>query len=226
MIKFINGLLPKRIQDENGFWQAALPFLISAGSSLLGGALNKNKDDNELEFKEQPESPEVSGARSQWYKAVQDFGGQPGYGAIAPNWGDIWSQAQQRVRDYFGGTPTMTGAADRVRASAARRNVSDSPAIEAELSKLGAEEGRILGDIASNQSLAEAQFAESGRQSWLGNLKDISGLGAKQGQFYTPEKQLGIGDMIAQVGGAAGDALTQYNQRKWYEDLLKKYPGA
>ena len=140
------------------------------------------------DFVQVPEFPEAQGARQLLWKNLQDWGSQPDYGAVPQDWADIWSMAQQRVRDVYRGTPTQPGALDRVKASAARRGVSESPSMEANISALGASEGQDLMELARNQAIAEAQFSESGRQNWINSLQGLTSL-TPQGTWHTPWSQ-------------------------------------
>lgn len=229
MIKFINSLLPKGYRNNKGFWGAvlkALPAVISAGSSIYS-ATKKNgggEDPNQPQFAQSPTFPESDEARQMWWQKLKDFGGQPGYGAIAPNWADIWQTSQQRVRDYYSGTATQPGAFDKIRASAAKRNVSDSPALETELTKALVSQGGQLKDLAGQQSLAEAQFGEEGRQNWLQQLMGLSGM-SPASKAYMPQQTGGIGDLIGGVGQSIGGAMQGNQQQDWLKNLYEKILG-
>ena len=102
------------------FWAAAIP----AAASLLGGLFGGNnyeqvpstsqsttnygpqssrstqKTTRDMAFMQAPEFAEAQGARGNWWQTLQDWAGQPGYGAIAPNWEDIWERAKGKVNRY------------------------------------------------------------------------------------------------------------------------------
>ncbi len=141
-----------------------------------------------LEFAQQPEFPEAEGARGAWWEKLQQFGGDPDYGAISPDWADIWENAQKKVRQYFWGSPTDPGLVGKVKASAARRGVSESPAMEGAISRMGATESNVISDMATQEAQSRAEFAEGGRQSYLQNLMQLSNV-RTQGQFWTPWEQ-------------------------------------
>jgi len=164
LIEFINNVLPLRFQNNLGF------FNFGGG----GGVSGKETSINDYKWNQNPEYAEAEAGRKMWWERLQEWGGQPGYGAISPDWGDIWGQAQQRIRDYYSGTATQPGAISKIRASAARRGVSDSPAVDTEITKALVEQGGQMGDLASQQSLAESQFSEGARQNWLASLMDMS----------------------------------------------------
>ena len=150
--------------------------IFSLGGKLSGqyGSQKTRETINPYQWNQNPDYAESEGARGMWWERLQDWGGQPGYGAISPDWGDIWEQSKQRVRDYYSGTATQPGVIDKIRASAARRNVSDSPAVDTEITKALVEQGGQMGDLASQQSLAEASFGEQGRMDWLSSLMQLA----------------------------------------------------
>jgi hypothetical protein len=137
------------------------------------------------EFIKQEEYPEAEGARKAWWQRLQEFGGQPGYGAISPDWGDIWQNAQRKVQQYFWGSPTQPGAVSKIQASAARRNRSDDPALQNMMARMAATEGGLLSDMATEQATEKSKLAESGRLNWLTNLMSLSGM-QMPGQWFTP----------------------------------------
>lgn len=239
--------------------------LISGGAGLLGGFLGRGNDEDEdwfrtympqVEFLEPPaaqwrgaptpeqyaEFPEAEKARQTWFGKLQEWGGMPGYGAIAPDWGDIWEQAQKRVKEYYWGGPGgQPGLASKVKASAARRGVSQSPALETELSRMGMQEAGQLKDITTEMATKQAEFGEAGRLNWLQSLAGLTGV---RPQYYQPagmwqqpyanveqaytrggEVQPGTGELIGELGSAVGGAGMQYAQMKWLQDLLKGAGG-
>lgn len=221
--KLINHFMRRVIKNKDGLFgidDAILwPALISAGSGILGGALG-GEDEQEPQFKKAEEYPEAKSARETWWDKLNQWGSQPDYGAISPDWEDIWSQAQRKVRNYFWGTATQPGLSDKVKASAARRGVSDSPALQTELTKMGQEEGSMLSDIAKEQAIQKANFSETGRQNWLSSLTNLSGLNPN-GQWYTPQQTTGnMGTMIGSIGNALSSAMQQQQQQDWIKQLL------
>lgn len=254
------GIFKKSILSIEPATAMLLSGAISGGLGLLGGFLGG--DDEELqtfmprtEFRTPPaaqwrgaptpeqyaEFPESERARQMWMGRLQEWGAQPGYGAIAPDWGDIWEQAQQRVKQYYWGGPGgQPGLAGKVRASAARRGVAQSPALETELGRMGMQEAGDIGDIATQQAIQRAQFGEAGRQTWMQQLMGMTGV---RPQYYQPAgvwqqphvvteqamgsgaPQPGIGPLIGELGGALGGAGMQYAQQKWLQDLLKGAGG-
>lgn len=137
------------------------------------------------EFAKAPEFEETVGARGAWWDKLQQFGDDPYYGAIQPDWGAIWEEAQKKVSQYFWGSATQPGVASKVRASAARRNVSEGPALENALTRMSAEEGRMLTDVAVQQATQKAQLANQGKQDYLQSLQGLSNQRVP-GEFFTP----------------------------------------
>ena len=156
----------------------------------FGGSYNKEKKETTQtqatpEWAQQPDYAESEGARKSWWEQLQAFAGQPGYGAISPDWEQIWQTAQNKVKQYFWGSPTDPGLAGKVKASAARRGVSESPAMENSLLRMGATESGVMSDLATQEATNKATFAEEGRQNYLQQLQSLAGL-KTQGQFWTP----------------------------------------
>lgn len=167
--------------------------LLSIGGTLLGSAL---QDDPESpQFAQAPQFPEANEARSKWWDYLQEIENDPNYGAVTPDWADIWQQAQQKVNQYYTGTAVAPGAIDTVKASAARRGVSDSPALQNNLTRMKVEQGSQLNEQATAQGVAKAQLAEKGRQTWLTSLQGLSSQ-RPESQMYTPQDQGDIGDLI------------------------------
>ena len=213
---------------------------IAAGGSVLGGLLGKSKKikpEDYLVYKELPGYAEADAARGEWWNRLQKWGKQPGYGAISPEWEDIWNLAKKKLTQYYWGGPMDTGLAGKIKASAARRNVSQSPALENMLTAMGMEESSQLSDLASQEAINKAQFSETGRQNWLTSLMNltqlkpsyVTGMGT-----VTPEYDMG--NMITDISGGIGNLFSQYaqqqyltqqqqDQQNWLTDLFKQYSG-
>jgi hypothetical protein len=157
-------------------------------------------------FHASPEYDETKGARQNWWQKLQGWGQEPGYGAIAPDWGDIWDTASKRIKQYYWGGPGgQPGIADKVKSSAAQRNVADSPALETELTHMGYQEAGQLGDLSTTMATKEAEFGETGRQNWLQSLMRMAGLqmpGMWQGAKYMPAESSGAAGALGKFGGS------------------------
>ena len=242
------------IHDQRGVDPFITGSLITAGAGLLGGWLSgqeqdKAREDQQQQYEQQlammqtpptfmaePRYPEATGAREGMYSKLQEWGGQPGYGAIQPDWGDIWKTAQSKVNQYYWGGPGgQPGLASKVKASAARRGVSESPALETGLGQMGMQEAGQLGEMATAQGIEKARLSEAGRKSWMGGMERMMNL-RTPGSWWSPGMPAqpnimpsGAGQAVAGLGGAAGSALMSYGQQQdqqsWLESMFNKTPG-
>jgi len=237
--------------------------LIGAGAGIGGGLLaakGRGGDQQEMqtfmpktEFLKMPapefypgpkpeqyaEFPEAEAARQTWWGKLQEWGAEPGYGAIAPDWGDIWEESQRKVKQYYWGGPGgEPGIAGKVRASAARRGVSESPALEAEMGKMGRAEAADIRSMATQQALERAKFAEAGRQNWLQQMQAMTSLrpmyyqpaGMWQGPYAATEQSYfggggggggaQTGQLVGDLGAAGMNLAAQYQQQNWLQNML------
>lgn len=183
-------------------------------SDLFGGGSKKTT--NTVEYappRQLPDYKEAEEARGQWWQTLQDWAGQPGYGAIQPNWNDIWENARERLRRQYWGGPEGPGAAATVRANLARRGVSEQPAAESAIARLGMHEANALSDIAIKQAIAEATQGEQGRRAWLGSVQSLAGLKPQfqmnTGATTTKESE-GEGGFMDFLGGFGGNAIGSF----------------
>lgn len=141
-----------------------------------GGGQSDNQTVVQNDIRKLPDYKEAEGARGMWYDSLTEWGDQPGYGAIAPNWSDIWENARMKVQRHFSGGPEGPGLNAKVKARAAARGMSENPAADTMLQRSGFQEGNMLYDMAVKQAMEEANFAEAGRQTWLGSTQNLAGL--------------------------------------------------
>lgn len=156
--------------------------------AMFGGGYESKKSatyNAAPEFVQAPDYAESEGARTKWWDLLQQFGQEPGYGAIQPDWGQIWEDAQNKVKQYYWGSPTDPGVVNKVKSSAAARGVSESPALTKMMARMGASEGNALSSMATEQAKEQANLSEQGRQFYLQNLMGLSNMNP-QGTFYTP----------------------------------------
>ncbi len=154
---------------------------IGTGGGILGGLLGKGEDEeynieDMLAYKQLPDYAEAEGARGDWWSKLQEWGKQPEYGAISPAWNEAWDLAKKKINQYYWGGVGDTGLAGKVKASAARRNVSQSPALENTLAMLGMSEAGQLNDLASQEAINKATFSEQARGNWLSSLQNLCSL--------------------------------------------------
>lgn len=131
----------------------------------------------EPKFTQAPDYAESEAARGNWWKTLQDWGSSGSFGAVMPNFEDVYKNAAKRVSQYYWGGPSgQTGLMDKIRAGAARRGVAESPAIDVLTQRAGAEEAGKLGDISANLDVTKAQAVESARTNWLQSMMNLAGL--------------------------------------------------
>ena len=216
---------------KSGTWVALGAAAIGAGASIYGGyQAGKGGDGGQkgtttdYTYKQLPEYPESEQARQGISGKLQEWGTQPGYGAIAPDWGEIWERAKGKVSQYYWGGAMDKGLAGKVKAGAARRGVSESPAIDTLMTRMGMSEAGQLKELAGEQSEAEATFGETGRQNWLTSMQNLAGMKPSfvTGSNVVTGPQTGTGEMIGQLGSSISGAGQQYSQNKWLENLLNQ----
>jgi hypothetical protein len=176
-----------------------MAWLAAAAGGVGGGlsAASNVKKKQTLNMTQYPEFPEADAARQDWWSRLQQWGSDPNYGAITPDWADIWSNAQDKVRQYYWGSPTQMGLSGKVKASAARRGVSDT-ALEPNLTAMGVEEGNQIKDMATNMGIQKSNLAESGRLNWLQSLQSLT----NQKPNYATTQGVTGGNAIMEILGA------------------------
>jgi hypothetical protein len=196
---------------------------ISAGASAYG-ASQQGGGDAEYDYKQMPDYPEAEGARGMWWDTLQKWGKDPNYGAISPDWEDIWEKAKTKVNQFYWGSATSPGLAGKIRASAARKGMSDSPATEMQLTRMGAEQGTQLGNFLTDQNTQRASLTERARNTWLGSLTGLSQL---KPQFMGPSGYSQASpNYVGDIAGLAGQGLSTYAQYKDQQNWLDKlYSG-
>lgn len=203
---------------------------IGAGASMYNSRkARKAGAPGEMAHQELPEHPESKQARQDISAKLKEFETQPGYGAISPDWGDIWNRAKGKISRYYWGEPGSTGLAGKVKASAARRGVSDSPAMETMLTQMGQQESLDLNDANIEQTLQEALMGETGRRNWMEDMFRLSGITPAYQTSTGVAKGFGpsTGEMMGELGSAIGKAGQQYGQNRWMERMMNydKYGG-
>jgi len=190
-------------------------------SKLFGGG-NKNKTTTtQNDIRQLPDYAEATGARASWWDTLQRWAGEPGFGAIQPDWSSIWDNARGKVQRYFEGGPEGPGLNAKIRANNARRGVSEQPAADALLQRSGFQQGNMLQDLAVQQATKQADLSESGRKTWLQSLMGLAGLkpsfqsfGSRVDTKYEPTDILadggaGILENVAGTGSSGFGGLDQ-----------------
>lgn len=136
------------------------------------------------------------------------------FGAISPDWNDIWDQTQKQVQQYFNGTATSPGVNDQIKSSFAQRGMGGQPAQGFLEAQTGADESQQLGSLSAQQNIAKQQFAQQGKQNWMTDalqLQNQTANGAGAGQWntqVTPNPLQSIVGAVAPVASAAVSAYT------------------
>lgn len=200
----------------------------------VGGAIASATSDGpsvDNTFLQNPEYPNSQAGRDLWWNKLQEWGNDPNYGAIAPDWNDIWDQTQQKVKQYYNGGPLAPGVQDRINSSLARRGMSENPASDFLHAQVGAQEAQDLKGLAVDQNTARNNFAEQGRAGWLTSLQNFQAQ-KPAGQWnttVTEDPQAQFGQALSSIGGAVGSAGLQVgslnNQTAYLDKLLKTQSG-
>jgi len=224
MIKFINRILPRRIQNNGGFWTQVGGMLLGGGALAgIGSAVTK-KDKVDNTFLQNPEYKEAEGARASWWDTLQKWGQDPNYGAISPDWDNIWNTVQRQVKEYYSGGPLTTGIRDKLKASVARRNMGDQPAADYLSMASYADEANKMKDIATAQGVQKSELSEQGRRDWLTSLMNLSQQKpeGQWDQITTSNKTSDILGSLSEGLGGMGSAAVNYGLNK---DWLKTLEG-
>jgi hypothetical protein len=121
-------------------------------------------------------TPEATAAQTTWSDWLNQALSSGDYGASDMNWDEIFNTAQSKLSRYYWGGVNDTGLAGKVKASAARRGVSQSPALETNLASLGMQESLDLNDLMTNLTTQKASYTNSAKNTWLQSLMNLAGL--------------------------------------------------
>jgi len=201
------------------------------GGSVLGiagTALSANSSpDVSNDFLQNPQFPNSQAARDTWWQTLQNQQNDPtgAYGAIAPDWNDIWQQTQQQVKNYYEGSATTPGVNDAIKGSFAQRGMGGQAGETFALSASGANEAQQLGGLSAQQNIAKNQFALQGQQNWMNSLANFQAqkpTGEWQTQVNPSSGQI-WGNALSQLGGAVGSygtqALSQKQSSNWMSSM-------
>lgn len=210
---------------------AAIGGTALVGSSAIG-AFGGGGDDSiskDISYKELPGYEESDEAREAMSGKLQEWGGQEGYGAIAPNWDEIWESAKGKVGRYYWGDVGGTGLAGKVRAGAARRGVSESPAIDTLLTQMGQQEGQQLGDMATEQATQKLAFGEQGRQNWYSQMQNMANMKpayASSGSITTGSGgDTSTSELMGNLGSSMVGLGMQTGQNQWMQNYMQEMLG-
>ena len=208
------------IKGRGGFWGQ----LIGAGISAYGAAQKSKKSGGEITKFEPREYEEANKARGLWLQNLEKWGGEEAYGAIAPNWDEIWENARNKVRGFWQGSSTTTGALDKIRAESAKRRTTGGPGMQKLMLAAAAEQGEQLKGMSVDQALSRAGFMESGRQNWLSSVQGLASQRAPQPTYMQEptEYDSSGGNALMGLGGGISNFFGARDQRKWIEAELAK----
>lgn len=187
-------------------------------------------------FTAAPEFPEASGARSTWWNTLQADQKSGSYGANLPNYENIFNNAKNRINQYYWGGPSGGGLIDKIKAGAARRGVSESPAIDVLSQRMGAEQAGQLGDISTNLDVTKANAIENARTNWMNSLMNLSGqkpAGAWGGTTTTTTPQQSAWPDLIGAGVGLGSRYLTNNtlssardkQNQWMSNVYGGMPN-
>lgn len=210
-------------------WVAAA--VIGGGALALGGgamaASASGKEERHNDWLANPEYPHSQDARDLWWKKLEDWSSDPNYGAISPDWDNIWNMTQQKVKEYYRGGPLTPGAKGRLKSALARRNMSENPASDFLNAQIDAQEAQDLGSLAAQQSIAKNEFTERGRGAWLDSLEGFQAQKpAGQWDTYMTDpgaKQKAWGNLLSSTGtGIATMGMDVWSQNKQLDFLREQ----
>jgi len=228
MLRKILNHLKYQLCNERGSWVGVAVAVIGAGASIYSTASANSRagkgGGGNFDFIQLPEYGESDTARGQMGDKLTQWGEDPYYGAIQQDWGSIWENAQNKVRQYFWGGAADEGIAGKVKSSVARRGMQDSPAMEEELLKLGALESDQLKDLSVSQGIQRTNLANQGKQDWMAGISNLAGM---KPAFLTPQgvSQGSSGNTAGAIAeGVAGiyDAYTTSKGKQEQNDWMKQ----
>jgi len=173
-------------------------------------------------------TPEAQEAQKTWWQTLQDWATSGDWGATDMNWEDIFKSAERKINQYYWGGVNSPGLAGKMKASAARRNVSQSPALENMLTSLGFQQSQDLSDLITNLTTQKAGYTESARKNWLASLMNLAGF--KSGVTTTGTTTVtSPDDTLSQLLGigvsSALKGLTSGLSNNWLDKLFSSSGG-
>lgn len=192
---------------------------------LFGNSETTSSQTTTADWRQAPEYKEAEQARQTWGSTLEDWRNQPGYGAIQPDWANIWESARQKVSDYYSGSPTTgPGARARLAASATRRGMGDQDAFDRLMNVNYLQEIKDYKDIAIQQAIQKAAFGEQGRNTWMNSLMQLAGMKPHMlnyGGTTTGTQSTGGGEGWDLLGTGIGAAVGMYGMGQQNQMLDK-----
>ena len=208
-----------------GIGAASLAYNVYDSQTSKGGG---GGGDVDFQYKQLPDYETSTGAREKWWETIQGYNAENNYGAMSPDWADVWDRAKTKVKNYYWGTATSPGLINKVKSSTSGRGVAESPAREDLIARMGIDEAGMLKDTAQQQAVSEAQFGENARMNWL---QQMQGLSNQKPSYMTNvggvpgQGGAGMGDVIGSGLGMASNLISKKADQAWYEKMMKEYGG-
>lgn len=204
--------------------------VVGAGAGLIGSSMNKGKPQIQNEYAKGPDFQINQDATNSWLNQLTQDQQDPtgNFGAISPDWNDIWAQTQKQVQQYYHGTATSPGVNDQIKASFAQRGMSGDPAASYLTAASGANEASDLSTLGAQQNIAKQTFANQGKQNWLNSIASFQNqtsgeAGNWSGAVVSPTSGQQAANIIGTAGSgvasAAIQAQGQNNQLNWLQGL-------
>lgn len=145
----------------------------AVGSAAIGASSNKGMPAVKYQYFQGPDYQQGQTATNDWLSQITADQNDPtgNFGAISPDWNDIWAQTQRQVQQYYDGTATSPGVNDQIKASFAQRGMSGDPAASYLQAASGANEAEQLNQASQAQNIAKQQFANQGKSQWLNSVQ-------------------------------------------------------
>lgn len=179
----------------------------------FGGDDEETKTTTQTQTYTPTEYKESEAARGNWWDTLKNWGSTGNYGVNTSIYDDIYSNAANKINQYYWGSGSGGGLVDKIRASAARRGVSESPATDVLTQRMGVEQAGQLGDLATTVGTNKANAIENARSNWLNSLMNLSNL--KSGGYTssgtatqtTPvDNSSDWANLVGSIIGVAGNA--------------------
>lgn len=201
---------------------------ITAGAGIYSASQNKGAPGIAQKYTPGPYAEQGKTAVNDWLGQLTKDQNDPNWGAISPDWNDIWQQTQQHVNNYYNGTATSPGVNDQIKASFAQRGMSGDPAASYLTAASGADQAQQLGNLEAQQNVAKQTFANTGKNNWMANIASFQHETApQQGAWSNSVPYATSGQQIGNAIGSAGSGLASYgiqqqsnqNQLNWLQQM-------
>ncbi len=207
------------------------------GSAAIGASSNKGMPAVKYEYHKGPDYEQGQTATNDWLNQITADQNDPtgNFGAISPDWNDIWDQTQKQVQQYYNGTATSPGVNDQIKASFAQRGMSGDPAAAYLQAASGANQASQLSTLGAEQNIARQQFANQGKSQWLNSVQAFQNqvangpTGGASSITTAPTTTQQIGNAIGAAGSgfasAAIQGAGQSNQLAYLQSLMNGSQG-